>query len=89
MIIAGDYDYSDPKIQQEVEKLTQTFENTSYVTNSLYTESWLRSFLQYIDRNVDYLNISIKTEKDFMDALEDVSSRITNFFILTVLFMTN
>lgn len=72
MIISGQYDYSDPKVQQEVEKLTQTFENTSYITNSLYTESWLRSFLQYVDRNSDYLNISLKTQKDFMDALEEV-----------------
>lgn len=72
MIISGQYDYSDPKVQQEVEKLTQTFENTSYITNSLYTESWLRSFLQYVDRNSDYLNISLKTQKDFMNALEEV-----------------
>ncbi|XP_066147169.1 patched domain-containing protein 3 [Euwallacea fornicatus] len=71
VIIAGEYDYSDPKVQQEVEKLTQTFENTSYITNSLYTESWLRSFLQYIDRNSDYLNISINSQKDFMNALEE------------------
>ncbi|KAL1497416.1 hypothetical protein ABEB36_008391 [Hypothenemus hampei] len=71
VIVAGEYDYSDPKIQQEVEKLTQTFENTSYITNSLYTESWLRSFLQYVDRNSDYLNISINTKKDFLNALEE------------------
>lgn len=72
VIVAGDYDYSDPKIQAQIENLTRTFENTSYITNSLYTESWLRSFLQYVDRNADYLNISIHSRKDFMEALEEV-----------------
>ncbi|XP_048522309.1 patched domain-containing protein 3 [Dendroctonus ponderosae] len=71
VIVAGEYDYSDPKIQAQIENLTRTFENTSYITNSLYTESWLRSFLQYVDRNADYLNISINSRKNFMEALEE------------------
>ncbi|XP_030763532.1 patched domain-containing protein 3 isoform X2 [Sitophilus oryzae] len=71
VIVSGEYDYSDPKIQKEVEKLTQTFENTSYIS-ALLTDSWLRSFLQYIDRNKDYLNISIKTQKEFSTELKEL-----------------
>ncbi|XP_050310845.1 patched domain-containing protein 3-like isoform X1 [Anthonomus grandis grandis] len=70
VIVAGDYDYSDPKVQQKVEKLTQTFENTSYVTN-IYTESWLRDFLNYIERNFDDHNTPTNTTKGFIDALEE------------------
>lgn len=64
--------YSDPEVQFQIENITQTFENTSYISNSIYTESWLRSFVQYAERNEDYLNISIKTEEGFLDALKEV-----------------
>lgn len=66
------YDYSDPAIQKQVENLTQTFENTSYVSNTLYTESWLRSFLTYAERNQDYLNITIDKKPDFIENLKKV-----------------
>lgn len=65
-------DYSDSFVQQQIENLTQTFENTSYISNPLYTESWLRSFLQYAERNEDYLNISLKTAEGFTNALKEV-----------------
>lgn len=67
-------DYSDPFIQQQVENLTQTFENTSYISTPLYTESWLRSFIQYAERNEEYLNISIKTHDGFLSALKEVKN---------------
>lgn len=70
--MSGEHDYSDPKIQHLVENLTQTFENTSYITGALYTESWLRSFLQYTDRNSDYLNVSINNEATFLAELKKV-----------------
>ncbi|KAF5284697.1 hypothetical protein FQR65_LT13450 [Abscondita terminalis] len=70
VIISGENDYSDPNTQKQVERLTQTFENTSYVSGSLYSESWLRSFLNYAKQNSDYLNISIDNEADFVSALK-------------------
>lgn len=86
VVIAGNYDYSDPKIQQQVENLTQTFENTSYISNGLYTESWLRSFLQYAERNQDYLNISVNTKKDFIKTLKELWLTPTSPFGLDVKF---
>lgn len=59
-------------IQAEVENLTQTFENTTYISSPLYTESWLRSFVGYVRRNQDYLNVSIDTEDDFIRTLKEV-----------------
>lgn len=73
VILTGDLNYSDPNTQMEIENLTETLENTSYVTSSLYTESWLRSFLSFIDRNNEFLNVTINTEQDFIDALKEVS----------------
>lgn len=72
VVVSGEMDYSDPFVQQQVENLTQTFENTSYISNPLYTESWLRSFIQYAERNEEYLNISIKTRDGFISALKEV-----------------
>lgn len=82
MVISGNYNYSDPKIQDEVETLTQKLENTSYISNSLYTESWLRTFVNYVERNNDYLNVTIDNEEDFIQNLKEVKScRLTNIGI--------
>lgn len=59
-------------VQEKFEYLTETLENTSYVTSSLYTESWLRSFLSFVERNNDFLNVTIDNEQDFIDALKEV-----------------
>lgn len=72
MVVTGDYNYSDPVTQAQIENFTQVLENTSYVSNTLYTESWLRSFLQYVERNNDYLNVTIGTETEFIQALKEV-----------------
>ncbi|XP_063921586.1 patched domain-containing protein 3 [Zophobas morio] len=86
VVIAGEYEYWNPEIQRQVENLTQTFENTSYVSNTLYTESWLRSFIQYAERNEDFLNISIKTKEGFMQALKEFWLAPTSPFSLDVKF---
>jgi hypothetical protein len=72
VIISGELNYSDPVIQAQVENLTQTFENTTYISSPLYTESWLRSFVGYIHRNQEYLNVSIDTEESFIKTLKEV-----------------
>lgn len=86
VIVAGQYDYSDKKIQDQVEMLTQTLENTSYVSNQLYTESWLRSFLQYSERNMDYLNFTINKKEDFNRVLKELWLPPTSPFSLDVKF---
>ena len=73
VIISGVLNYSDPIVQSQMEELTSRLENTSYVTSSLYTESWLRSFLSFIERNNDFLNVTIDNELDFISALKEVS----------------
>lgn len=75
MVISGEYNYSDPKVQDQVEELTKSLENTSYISNSLYTESWLRTFVDYVSRNNDYLNVTIDNEDEFIQNLKEVSTK--------------
>ena len=71
VIITGNLNYSDPFTQMQIEETLQKLENTSYVTSSLYTESWLRSFISYVDRN-DYLNLTLDSELNFIESLKEV-----------------
>jgi hypothetical protein len=64
--------YSDLHVQEQVENLTQTFENSPYISSALYTESWLRSFVSYVHRNQDFLNVTIDTEPEFIKNLNEV-----------------
>lgn len=86
MIITGDMNYSDPVVQRQVEEFTQQLENTSYITSPLYTESWLRSFLSYVERNNDYLNLTLDTEETFLENLKDLWLFPANPFSLDVKF---
>lgn len=72
VLITGDHNYSDPKTQYDIEQVTERLENTSYVTSSLYSESWLRTFLSFVERNNDFLNVTIDNEIDFIAALRTV-----------------
>jgi patched domain-containing protein len=71
VIITGDLNYSDPITQMTIEDVMQQLENTSYVTSSIYTESWLRTFLSFAERS-DYLNMTVGSEADFIEALKEV-----------------
>lgn len=42
------------------------------MSNQLYTESWLRSFLSFVERNNEFLNVTIDTEEDFIQVLKEV-----------------
>ena len=72
LILTGDLNYSDPNTQQTIEKVMGSFESTSYVTSSMYSESWLRSYFDFVNRTKDFLNISIDTEQEFIDGLRQV-----------------
>lgn len=86
MIITGELNYSDPIVQTQIEDFTQQLENTSYITSPLYTESWLRSFISYVDRNNDYLNLTLDTEESFIENLKDLWLFPANPFSLDVKF---
>lgn len=73
MAITGDVMYSDPQTQQDLMELHQKFENMTYIAGPLYTESWIRAWLGFLDRNQDYLGLNVTTEEDFIANLREVS----------------
>lgn len=89
VLITGDLNYSDPRTQYQIEQLTETLENTSYVTSSLYTESWLRTFLSFVERNNDFLNVTIDNELDFIAALREVCQQLFYVFSQYFFFQFN
>lgn len=72
-MITGDVNYSDPIVQEQLMDLHQEFENLTYVAGALYTESWLRAWLGFLDRNQEFLELNVTTEEDFIANLREVS----------------
>ena len=75
MVVSGTLDYSDPKVQEDMENLLQKLENTTYI-DPLYTESWLRSFLDYVNLWKGYQDgpeLNVDNEQSFIRTLRDVS----------------
>ncbi|XP_066586753.1 patched domain-containing protein 3 [Prorops nasuta] len=86
VIVSGEYNYSDPVIQKQMENLTRSLENSTYISEPTYTESWLRSFLSYVSRNEDYLGVKIDTEENFIKTLKEIWLFPTSTFSLDVKF---
>ncbi|XP_065559917.1 patched domain-containing protein 3-like [Artemia franciscana] len=88
LVIAGEMEYSSPKVQEEIENLILRIENSTFVGG--FSDSWLRSFLGYIDRNKDYLDLDVSTEEKFVKILkEHYLTGSNNEFALDVAFTEN
>ncbi|XP_068239461.1 patched domain-containing protein 3-like isoform X2 [Palaemon carinicauda] len=72
VVITGDLDYSNTTTQDQLIELHQKFENLSYVAGALYTESWLRAWLGFLDRNQEYLELNVTEEEDFISNLREI-----------------
>ena len=87
VVVSGALDYSKPEVQKDMEDLLSRLENTTYI-DPLYTESWLRSFLDYVERwkdYPDYYELEIGDEQSFIKALKNVSIRMVLVLVLTTL----
>ena len=73
MFSGPEVDFSDPQTQARIEYITQQFENSTFIAPTT-TQSWLRDFLDYIDRNKDFSDIQlpIGTPSDFANTLRNV-----------------
>lgn len=85
--ITGDVMYSDPQTQQDLMELHRKFESMSYIAGPLYTESWIRAWLGFLDRNQEYLGLNVTTEEDFIANLREVNFMVLFFFLAFVLFV--
>jgi hypothetical protein len=75
VIISGELDYWNVNVQDQIENLTKTFESSPFISTPLYTESWVRSFVNYVNRNQEELNVTIDTRESFLQTLNDVRSK--------------
>ena len=80
-MISGFYDYSSPEVQEGLERLLSELENTTYI-DPVYTESWLRDFLDYVGRHKDYddgsIDFDISNERSFIELLNAVGCKKIN-----------
>jgi hypothetical protein len=64
--------YSDPLTQTRIEAVIRRLENSTYIADEM-TTSWLRNFLDFVDRNAGYEDmgdeLSVATEADFIRTL--------------------
>ena len=73
MITGDNINYADKRTQAKLEEITQTFENSTYISGAM-TNSWLRDFLGFIDRNRGWysdVDINIDTEETFVTTLQN------------------
>ncbi|KAJ8679532.1 hypothetical protein QAD02_015319 [Eretmocerus hayati] len=91
VLISGHYDYSDPMIQAQVENLTRSLEACKYISSEpMYTESWLRSFLNYVAPGDEVFSddktYNIANETQFVETLKNDFLTPSSSFSLDVQF---
>lgn len=72
VIVEGNIDYFEPQIQTDLENLLQTFENSTYVDTSFYTEAWLREWISFVKNNQEILELNVSTRDLWMSELKKV-----------------
>jgi len=74
VVVSGALDYSSKEVQRDMEELVGRLENTTFI-DPVYTESWLRSFMDYVSKWADYEaydKLKVEDEQSFITALKDV-----------------
>lgn len=59
IIINETMNYADPKVQKQMEDMLQTFERSPYVAEKSMTESWLRSYLTFLNQEDSFLFLQV------------------------------
>ncbi|XP_023235000.1 patched domain-containing protein 3-like [Centruroides sculpturatus] len=75
IIVTSSLDYSNPNIQNNLEKLTTELENSPHMAGSNFTESWLRIYLKFIKNPQFWISLrgyNLSLPEDFTDALREV-----------------
>lgn len=78
VIINTPIDYSDPKIQEQLEDLTRKLENSPNMAGYNMTESWFRAYIQFIKSPASWFSLSgynTSNPQDFVDALDNIFLR--------------
>jgi hypothetical protein len=77
--LIGEYDYSEPAVQSTIEWMTSAVEKSNEkLGDDIYTDSWLRAFLQFVQRSnemaaTDDETLNITGMRNFTSVLKRVS----------------
>lgn len=75
VVINQTLNYADPAVQEKVDKILSRFESSQYVAESFLTESWLRSYLQFIKQEDSFLflqSLNLTNQDDFYAGLRSI-----------------
>ncbi|KAH9421434.1 Hedgehog receptor [Dermatophagoides pteronyssinus] len=75
VVVNETMNYADPKIQQQIEEMLQRFEDSPYVSDRSMTESWLRSYLTFLNQDDSFLflqALNLSDPSDFYRGLRDI-----------------
>lgn len=79
IIITQELNYADRNVQENIEGMMQIIENDPLISDSILTESWLRTYLQFLsDRRIKLFltGFNLKDSKDFLFVLRHFFLRI-------------
>ncbi|XP_067131705.1 patched domain-containing protein 3-like [Centruroides vittatus] len=94
IVINQTLDYSNVTVQNDVEKLLQSFESAPFISDSSTTECWLREFLAFTKSPVAKFSLSgynLNNSEDFLNAFKNVflKANVANRFRNDVVFNEN
>ena len=72
MVFTGDLTYTDNETQRQIMSVLDQIEAHANIADPFYTESWLRSWNKFLDRNAIDFDINVTDDKSFIDNLKDV-----------------
>lgn len=78
VVINETMNYADPLVQQQIEEMLQRFENSPYVADKSMTESWLRSYLIFLNQEDSFLFLQAIS---LLDCLMEKNSLTANSFL--------
>lgn len=75
VIVNQTLNYADPLVQDKIERILTRFESSQYVANKNLTESWLRSYLSFINSEDSFLflqSLNMSNQDDFYTGLRSI-----------------
>ncbi|OTF82950.1 hypothetical protein BLA29_007954 [Euroglyphus maynei] len=61
VVINETMNYADSRIQQQIEEMLQKFEQSPFVADKSMTESWLRSYLTFLNQDDSFLFLQVRS----------------------------
>ncbi len=71
--------YANRTTQYKIDKMMRQFETSPYCSPQ-FTESWLRNFLNYVERSKDIFDFNITTEEQFIKTLTEEYVDSSSFY---------